>query len=155
MQTLLSLGQSCLQLSGIATALGNSPKFCKAILRNISPGRCWLCSRLEIAFPLLEIPPGVSDGECTTSLSISSCLSHILITEELCYTPEVATCQEFEAEPVGAVAVRVWMDAVVLELWLSSSLGPSCSTPPSPLPSLAQSLGPRMEFGFIFHPLHE
>lgn len=48
-------------------------EFRKTILRKISPRRCWLSSRLEIAFPLLEIPPGVSDGECTTSLSILSC----------------------------------------------------------------------------------
>lgn len=29
-------------------------KFCKTILRKISPWRCWLSSRLEIAFPCLK-----------------------------------------------------------------------------------------------------
>lgn len=76
------LARGCLQLPRIAVAMGefSAFEFCKTILRKISPRRCWLSSRLEIAFPLLEIPPGVSDGECTTSLSILRLLSHILIT---------------------------------------------------------------------------
>lgn len=32
-------------------------KFCKTILRKISPWRCWLSSRLEIAFPCLKFLP--------------------------------------------------------------------------------------------------
>lgn len=48
-------------------------QFCKTILsKNLALA---LLARLQAGncIPLLEIPPGVSDGECTTSLSILSC----------------------------------------------------------------------------------